>query len=294
MQVSVIIPVYCRQQEADQALRSVLSQTGVSFEVVIVDDGSPDPYRLPPDCVGDQRIRLLRRDRNAGAAAARNLGISESSAPWLAFLDSDDLWLPGKLARQVAFADAGLRRGWSPLTGVVTGFRQIELSTGAAMSRIPKASDDPADFASGCWFGPGSTALLPRVAFEAVGPIDDSLERLEDLDWFLRLALAGGGIMVLGSVEVDVRVGGRPSRERLDRTAAILRRKWLDCDAPNRLPPALRRNLAAYLAVEKASTRYFHGDLVGCAAALIRSWWLRPRLSLHLQQWWLSTPDAST
>jgi glycosyltransferase involved in cell wall biosynthesis len=285
LQVSVVIPVYARQVDAEAALRSALAQSDVAFEIIVVDDGSPTAFRLPEDLAGDPRIRLVRLDRNAGAAAARNRGIREARAPWLAFLDSDDLWLPGKLARQLGQV-AAVGAQDTALVGFVTGFRQIELASGASLVRIPVASMDPADFAAGCWFGPGSTALLPRAAFERIGPIDETLERLEDLDWFLRFALAGGGIQVLEAVEVDVRVGGRPSREKLDRAVAVLRRKWLAADSPTRLPPALRRNLAAYLLVEQASTRYFAGDPVGCCVALLRSWLLRPRLRLHLKRWW--------
>lgn len=293
MKVSVIIPVYRRQQEADVALRSVIQQDGVDFEVIVVDDGSPEPYRVPLDCAHDPRVRLIRLSRNAGAAAARNRGISEATSPWIAFLDSDDIWLPGKLARQVAFAEDGMARGWPSLTSVATGFRRLELATGATAIRIPVASADPADFASGCWFGPGSTALVPREAFARVGLLDERLERLEDLDWFLRLALAGGGVAVVDAVEVEVRVGGRPSRDRLDRAASILSEKWLARGAAHRLPQPLRRNMAAYLAIEKASTRYFSGDLGGCVRALAHSWLLRPRFRLHLQRWWLGSERAS-
>lgn len=283
-QVSIIIPVYQRQPVCEAAIASALAQTGVAFEIIVVDDGSPDPFVLPAAMAAEPRIRLVRLERNAGAAAARNRGIREAKSPWIALLDSDDVWLPGKLAAQLAFAEQAA--GDHPLIGIMTGFAQIEMATGASRDRMPIESSDPIDFASACWFGPGSTALIARAAFDRVGLFDQELERLEDLDWFLRLALAGGGIRVLPQIGTRVQVGGRPSPERLDRTIAKLEAKWLAPDAPERLEPALRRNLAAYLAVEKASTRYFSGRYLGFGLALAKSLLLKPRLSLHLRDWW--------
>lgn len=283
-QVSIVIPVYQRQADCEAAIESALTQTGVTFEVIVVDDGSPDPFVLPAAMATDARIRLIRLERNAGAAAARNRGIREAKSPWIALLDSDDVWLPGKLASQLAFA--GETAGDMPLISIMTGFAQVEMATGASRDRVPIESVDPADFASACWFGPGSTALIAKKAFDCVGMFDERLERLEDLDWFLRLALAGGGIRVLPQIGTRVQVGGRPSPERLDRAIARLRAKWLMPDAPQRLGHSLRRNLAAYLAIEKASTRYFSGRYLGFGLALAESLLLKPRLSLHLRDWW--------
>lgn len=286
-QVSIIIPVYQRQDAGEAAVGSALAQRGVAFEIIIVDDGSPDPFVLPPAMACDPRIRLIRQEPNAGAAAARNSGVRAASAPWIALLDSDDLWLPGKLAAQLAFAE--LETGRNPLTCVMTGFTQVEMATAVSRDRVPVDSEDPADFASACWFGPGSTALIPRLAFARIGFFDETLERLEDLDWFLRLARAGGGIRVLPQIAARVQVGGRPSPERLDRAIARLEGKWLAPGAPERLEAPLRRNLAAYLAVEQASTRYFSGRYGGFALALAKSFLLKPRLGLHLRDWWAKT-----
>ena len=283
-QVSIVIPVYQRQDSGEAAVDSALAQSGVSFEIIIVDDGSPDPFVLPLRMAGDERIRLIRQEPNAGAAAARNRGVRAATAPWIALLDSDDLWLPGKLAAQLTLAEREATR--NPLTCVMTGFMQVEMATGASRERVPIESEDLADFASACWFGPGSTALIPRIAFERVGFFYETLERLEYLDWFLRLARAGGCVRVLPLSGARVQVGGRPSPERLDRTITRLEAKWLAPEARERLEPQLRRNLAAYLSVERASTRYFSGRYAGFALALAKSFLLKPRLGLHLRDWW--------
>lgn len=288
--VSVVIPVYARQEQATAAIRSALAQEGVGFEIVVVDDGSPEPFVLVPGLAADARVRLLRLDRNRGAAAARNRGVEAARAPWIAFLDSDDTWRPGKLAAQCALACEASARGAAAATAYVTGFRQIETAAGTAKDRIPVAASSAEDLAAGCWFAPGSTALLSRAAFLAAGGFDERLARLEDLDLFLRFGLSGGGVKVLPRICADVHIGGRPRRDRLESAIARLRAKWIDAGPEaTRLSPRARRNLAAYLLVERASNRYHDGDYPGFVLALARSVLLAPRTRLHLKPWWNET-----
>ena len=102
--VSVVIPVFERQAQGIEALRSALAQIGAKDEIVIVDDGSKEPFWLPDYAAADPRVTLIRHDVNRGAAAARNTGVKAALGTWIAFLDSDDLWLPGKLDVQRALA----------------------------------------------------------------------------------------------------------------------------------------------------------------------------------------------
>ena len=103
--VSVVVPVYRRQQELDRAFRALTLQTCRDFEVVVVDDGSPEPVSVAEGQRLGLQVRLLRAERNGGANRARNLGVAAAGAPMIAFLDSDDLWFPQKLERQLrAFA----------------------------------------------------------------------------------------------------------------------------------------------------------------------------------------------
>lgn len=101
--VSVIIPTYNRAQQTLRALRSVWSQTFTDYEVIVVDDGSIDDTATELERLGS-RIRLIKQP-NGGVSSARNRGIIEAAGDYLAFLDSDDEWLPEKLAKQVAFLD---------------------------------------------------------------------------------------------------------------------------------------------------------------------------------------------
>ena len=192
----------------------------------------------------------------------------------VAFLDSDNRWLPDKLATQLAL----LQGHESELVAVACGWME---EGRAASRRMPIASADLADFASGCWFCPGTTVVLPRGVFDVVGPFDPTLRRLEDVDWFLRFALAGGRLEVAPMTGAVVSVGGRGRREQVSAACAhILRRHEED------LEPALRRNLLAYLDLERAAAARNDGHLLAMAGYVARSFAARPRRQLPMRRWW--------
>ena len=99
--VSVILPTYNRKWILKEAIDSVLAQDYEDFELIVVDDGSTDNTCEILDTYGQDIIVL--RQANKGVSAARNRGIAEAGGQLVAFLDSDDLWLPRKLSRQVDF-----------------------------------------------------------------------------------------------------------------------------------------------------------------------------------------------
>jgi len=103
--VSIVTPAYRAAAFIEETIRSVQAQTYPDFEMLIVDDCSPDDTAqvVQRAADGDARIRLLRQSRNAGPAAARNRALAEARGRWIAFLDSDDLWLPRKLQLQLPF-----------------------------------------------------------------------------------------------------------------------------------------------------------------------------------------------
>jgi glycosyltransferase involved in cell wall biosynthesis len=105
--VSVVIPARNRETLIERAVRSVLCQTHQDFEVIVVDDGSTDDTgRVVLDLAErDPRIRYLRHDTRRGAQAARNSGIRAAQGGWIAFLDSDDQWLPASLEARLALAE---------------------------------------------------------------------------------------------------------------------------------------------------------------------------------------------
>lgn len=99
--VSVVLPVYNRAKSLRAACESVLSQSYRDIELIVVDDGSSEDMKPVIDALDDDRVRFIRRDANGGAAQARNTGLAAARGQFIAFQDSDDLWLPGKLERQM-------------------------------------------------------------------------------------------------------------------------------------------------------------------------------------------------
>ncbi|HII60985.1 glycosyltransferase family 2 protein [Pyrococcus horikoshii] len=101
--VSVVLPTYNRAKVLPRAIESVLNQTYTNIELIIVDDGSRDNTKeiIREFQSQDERIVYLRNKRNLGANAARNIGIMHSTGEFIAFMDSDDMWLPWKLERQI-------------------------------------------------------------------------------------------------------------------------------------------------------------------------------------------------
>lgn len=101
--VSVIMPAYNCRSTLAESVQSVRDQTFTGWELLVVDDCSPEPIADILDSFADERICYLRLDRNSGVAAARNTGIENARGRFIAFLDSDDLWLPEKLEKQLSF-----------------------------------------------------------------------------------------------------------------------------------------------------------------------------------------------
>lgn len=104
--VSIIMPSYNTARYISESIESVLSQTYTNWELIIVDDCSTDntddivkPY------LEDNRIKYLKNEKNSGAAISRNYALREAKGRWIAFLDSDDLWLPQKLEKQIEFME---------------------------------------------------------------------------------------------------------------------------------------------------------------------------------------------
>jgi glycosyltransferase involved in cell wall biosynthesis len=187
--VSVVIPAYNSAAFLGDALLSVRSQGYAPLEVIVVDDGSTD---ATPEVVSRLGADLVYvRQPRRGAAAARNRGLAEAHGKVVAFLDADDVWPCGALARQVTRLEA-------PAADVVLG-RSAFLRVGdEAVS---------ADDGEGSWFVPllGS-AVFRRAVFDRVGAFDESLQCSEDHDWFLRARELGVGIATTEAVTLLYRV----------------------------------------------------------------------------------------
>ncbi|MFZ2088782.1 MAG: glycosyltransferase family 2 protein [Desulfobaccales bacterium] len=183
MQVSVIIPTYNRAAWVTDALGSVLAQTWRDFELIVVDDGSTDATREALAAVKGE-FKVLRRKKRRGVSAARNLGARAATGEWLAFLDSDDLWLPAKLARQVEYL-----KGRPDL--LICQTEEIWIRNGVRVNPPPTHKKLGGHIflasLSRCLVSP-SAVMLHRRLFAEMGGFDETLPAAEDYDLWLRVA----------------------------------------------------------------------------------------------------------
>lgn len=182
--VSAIIPTYNYARYVAAAVDSALSQSFEDLEIVVVDDGSTDETRETLRHLGT-RIRYIPR-AHRGLAATRNAGIGVSRGRYLAFLDSDDLWLPDKVSMQVARLDA------EPAVGLV--YTEATLFNDESTTEIPHSywSEHPSGKILP-WLlrhnvVPSPTPMVRRELFEKVGPFDERLSACEDWDMWIRIA----------------------------------------------------------------------------------------------------------
>lgn len=103
--VSIIMPSYNTAEFIKKSVDSVLAQTYTNWELIIVDDCSTDDTDSVIEKCQDSRIRYLKNEKNSGAALSRNRALREAKGRWIAFLDSDDLWAPNKLEKQIQFME---------------------------------------------------------------------------------------------------------------------------------------------------------------------------------------------
>jgi glycosyltransferase involved in cell wall biosynthesis len=192
--VSAIIPTYNRAQFLPRALGSVLAQTQPVNEIIVVDDGSTDNTAEVIAAYGNS-VRYLRQ-HNAGAGAARNHGLREARCDYVAFLDSDDLWVPEKTALQLAFLQSN--PGVDFLFGDMANFI-AENDNGEAEIKDPQAHQYFVENAAHlkklfeCLLIentiPTSSVIFRRSCVAQVGFMDEKIRIAQDLEYWLRIAL---------------------------------------------------------------------------------------------------------
>jgi len=189
-QVTVVIPTRNRWGMLSRTLQTVFAQD-VALEIVIVDDASDDetPQRLEE--LGDARLRCIRHDRSEGVARSRNEGIAAARAPWVAFLDDDDLWAPNKLSRQLAAAQAaGAGWCWSASIGVDAALRPLYITPAASPKDLPRR------LLRNNWISGPSGVMARTDLLRAVGGFDPALSSPADWDLWIRLAAEAPGAAI--------------------------------------------------------------------------------------------------
>lgn len=180
--VSIVIPTYNRDYCLSRAINSVLRQTYEKFELWIIDDGSIDNTRHLVAAFNDKRINYFKI-KNSGVAQARNIGIEKSSGDLLAFLDSDDEWLPTKLEKQLAYLNDN-----PDIEIVYSGETWIRNNKKINLKKIHEKHEGyifekclPI-----CFIGP-STVVIKKDVFNKVGYFNKDYVVCEDYDLWLRI-----------------------------------------------------------------------------------------------------------
>ena len=180
--VSVILPTYNRAAVLEKSIESVLRQSLRELELIVVDDGSEDETQKLLASVRDPRLRTVRLETNGGACRARNIGSAVAGAPLLAFQDSDDLWRPDKLERQLAhLRDSGADMVFC---------RMRRISEKGKSFLFPVHSFDPERMQEELLMenrAATQTMLMKAEVWQALR-FDESLRRYQDWDFAIRAA----------------------------------------------------------------------------------------------------------
>ena len=188
--VSIVIPTYNREQVIGRSIVSVLNQTYPYFELLIVDDGSVDQTKQVVEQISDERIHYIALDKNQGVGHARNIGMQEAKHDFIAFLDSDDEWMPEKLQLQMEKMLNSPER----LGAVYCRMDTMSRKTGERHIYPPMSLNK--ENMEGQIFNQlleknligMPTLLIRRECMEKVGGFKESLKCLEDYEWILRIA----------------------------------------------------------------------------------------------------------
>jgi GT2 family glycosyltransferase len=204
-QVSVVIPAYNAAAYIAGTLDSVFAQTYTHFEVVLVNDGSPDTDALERELKPYlSRIRYLKQ-ANRGPSAARNLAIQEAQGHYIALLDADDFWLPQHLAHQIRRLSRNQELG---LVYANAFHLRGDTLVGTAFDRVPQSSvvNIESLLSEQCTVNTSSVVVL-RSALIQAGLFDETMYYCEDFDLWLRLAGMGVGMEYDQEVQVGHRLG---------------------------------------------------------------------------------------
>jgi glycosyltransferase involved in cell wall biosynthesis len=221
--VTVVIPTRDRPELVQNAIESALNQTIEDVEIVVVDDGSVEPF-LP--AAPHPRITVIRHERAKGPSAARNIALASASGKWVTFLDDDDLWLPWMLEKSI---DAAESSDLPEPVAALSGIEIVDPEGKVLKTRIPPSLPKGAHFFLEDLEVPGSfqthaTLVAPASVIRDMGGFDESLRGSEHDDFFLRL---NARCSIVGVREVCYRInahsGPRLSKAVLERAEGMER-----------------------------------------------------------------------
>jgi glycosyltransferase involved in cell wall biosynthesis len=295
-EVSVVVPTYNRAGWIEASVASVLAQDGVEFEVVVVDDGSTDDTLVRLAGVRDPRVTVVAA-AHGGVGAARNAGLAVARGTYVAFHDSDDEALPGRLARPVGVLRARPELGlviqngrFLPTEGEPGGAPEPWIKPAVTHALVGRTIGVAEVFR---WnLGQLQGMCFRRTALDAVGPFDPRFRILDDLDLVLRVAARFPAVFIDEEAFVYRRHAGGIARDRgTVREEAIRIAEKLVAAEPDVLPllgrDAFQRRQARRYA-RLARVRLREGDTHGARQALARARELRPRnLRYRLEALWL-------
>lgn len=228
--VSVVMPVHNAERFLREAIASVLAQTHPSLELVLVDDGSSDgSWEIAKELARqDPRVRVFQNAQNLGIVKTRNRAFLEADpkSRYLAVLDSDDVCLPDRLAKQVAFLEA------HPDHGIVGGHTLIIDAQGTVIGQrlYPTSHEQIARVITRYNPIAQPTVMIRRSALEAVGPYDERYPRCQDYELWLRIAarykLANLDAFTL-KYRVSATQGKRTHLKETLRLTLAIQRRWL-------------------------------------------------------------------
>lgn len=292
--VSVVVPCHNATAYLRATLDGILTQTGPSLEVVLVDDGSSDDPAAIVSACGDERIRFLRQPASGGPSRPRNKAIAVARGRYVAFCDADDVMLPGKLEQQVALLEGHPRLGM-----VFTNFQVIDAAGGLLEASFlanyetlwkivdqgvgPDGELGREQLVLGLLtanFVGTSSVVVRRSVLDDVGGFDESLVSSEDLELWLRIArrypcayldLIGHGYRR----RADSLMQEDSPRHPLARIEVMRRQQVLPSG------PAERRVIRYWLSFNHRVLAYIlgrNGDLAGARKHYLESYRIQPNV----------------
>jgi glycosyltransferase involved in cell wall biosynthesis len=291
---SVVMPAYNVETTIGPAVESVLRQTWDDFELIVVDDGSTDqthaavePFEVNP------RVRVVRHE-NRGLAAARNTGIAHARGEHLAFLDSDDLWMPTYLEAMARALAEDPRAGIGYTDAWVLDERTRAIyRRGTAMSCMDPPAQPPQDpqalfarLVRGNFIF--SSATVRRSVIEKVGPFDSRLRAAEDWELWLRIAAHGyRAVRPPGMLAIYRSRPGSLSKDEVLLLSSVRRVLQFVAEEYEDIPDDLRAVARAEMLKLDASLSSF-----GRKRAAVRGYGIRLRDHLLSRRLWYRQPPA--